>query len=85
MLLVRLNLATFDNFGLIHQTKRALKSNRKIYCGTCFFFTLLFSQKKFCTIQVGWLCSRNNPEGLLAIYSSSKSEEKICNSVILVI
>lgn len=75
MSLVMLYLVTFDDFGLIHQTKRALKSNRTNLLWGAFFCTLLFSQKKFCTIQC------DNPEGLLAIYFTSKSEEKI--SIIL--
>ena len=54
MLLVMLSLVTFDDCGLIHQTKRALKSNRTNPLWGTFFCTLLFSQKKLCTIQVGY-------------------------------
>ena len=64
MSLVMLYLVTFDDFGLIHQTKRALKSNRTNLLWGAFFCTLLFSQKTFCTIQVRYIVPMRQSGGI---------------------
>lgn len=83
MLLVMLYLVTFDDFGLIHQTKRVLKSNRtNLHLGKPYFFVLCcLVRRSSVQFKYGTSCPCKNPEGLLAIYSTSKSEEKI--SIIL--